>query len=200
MHFQGNFYQISGMECGEVVGQLLRVSVFLEERGDRIRTLTNTITTPPTTEGTFDGGYVLLADSDAVQHRDRVTLLELIDIGKRSQTGEREEQAVALLAPELESLNIPLLRVKVSASRSTVLILAPQQVILLCELQTEFAIGREVHAQLIGVGAEIHNHRIAEAFATEQPVGVGMLPQIMNPGNIGTVHYIHSLLIYFVAN
>ena len=126
--------------------------------------------------------------------------MELLDIGKRSQTGEREEQTVALLAPELESLNIPLLRVKVSASRSAVLILTPQQVILLCELQTEFAIGREVHAQLIRVGAEIHNHRITEAFATEQPVGVSMLPQIVNPGNIGTVHYIHSLLIYFVTN
>ena len=200
VHFQGNFYQIPSMECGEVVGQLLRVSVFLEERGDRIRTLTNMIATPPTTGGAFDGGYVLLADSDTVQHRDRIALLELLDIGKRSQTGEREEQTVALLAPELESLNIPLLRVKVSASRSAVLILAPQQVILLCELQTEFAIGREVHAQLIRVGAEIHNHRITETFATEQPVGIGMLPQIVNPGNIGTVHYIHSLLIYFVTN
>ena len=47
VHFQGNFYQIPSMECGEVVGQLLRVSVFLEERGDRIRTLTNMIATPP---------------------------------------------------------------------------------------------------------------------------------------------------------
>ena len=123
VHFQGNFYQIPSMECGEVVGQLLRVSVFLEERGDRIRTLTNMIATPPTTGGTFDGGYVLLADSDTVQYRDRIALLELLDVGKRSQTGEREEQTVALLAPELESLNIPLLRVKVSASRSAVLIL-----------------------------------------------------------------------------
>ena len=200
MHFQGNFYQIPSMECGEVVGQLLRVSVFLEERGDRIRTLTNMIATPPTTGGAFDGGYVLLADSDTVQYRDRIALLELLDVGKRSQTGEREEQTVALLAPELESLNIPLLRVKVSASRSAVLILASQQVILLCELQTEFTIGREVHAQLIRVGAEIHNHRITETFATEQPVGIGMLPQIVNPGNIGTVHYIHSSLIYFVSN
>ena len=200
MHFQGNFYQIPSMECGEIVGQLLRVSVFLEEWGNRIRTLTNMIATPPTTGGAFDGGYVLLADSDTVQHRDRIALLELLDIGKRSQTGEREEQTVALLAPELESLNIPLLRVKVSASRSAVLILASQQVILLCELQTEFAIGREVHAQLIRVGAEIHNHRITETFATEQPVGIGMLPQIVNPGNIGTVHYIHSSLIYFVTN
>lgn len=59
---------------------------------------------------------------------------------------------------------------------------------------------REVHAQLIRVGAEIHNHRITETFATEQPVGIGMLPQIVNPGNIGTVHYIHSSLIYFVTN
>ena len=200
MHFQGNFYQIPSMECGEIVGQLLRVSVFLEEWGNRIRTLTNMIATPPTTGGAFDGGYVLLADSDTVQYRDRIALLELLDVGKRSQTGEREEQTVALLAPELESLNIPLLRVKVSASRSAVLILASQQVILLCELQTEFAIGREVHAQLIRVGAEIHNHRITETFATEQPVGIGMLPQIVNPGNIGIVHYIHSSLIYFVSN
>lgn len=56
MHFQGNFYQISGMECGEVVGQLLRVSVFLEERGDRIRTLTNMIATPPLPEARLTAG------------------------------------------------------------------------------------------------------------------------------------------------
>ena len=126
MHFQGNFYQISGVECGEVVSKLLCIGVFLEKRGNRIRTLANMITTPPTIGGAFDGRYVLLADSDSIQNRDCVTLLKLSDVDKRIQTGEGKKQTVAFFAPKFKSFNISLFRVKVSASRSAVLILATQ--------------------------------------------------------------------------
>ena len=188
MHFQRDLYQVAGTESRQIVGKLLCIGVFHEERRNRIGLLADTTSAARTSTTTVALRNVLLTDGDTVHDRNCVSFFQQRGINKSLHAGDGQKQAITFFSSELQRLNVALLWIEVAAGGVAVLIFSPQKVVLLSELYTELAVYGEVDPQLVRFGSKIHNYRVPKALATEQTISVGVLTQIADFGDIRTIH------------
>ena len=190
MHLQSNLNKVIRLKSVKIISQLLRISMFDKQRGNRSFLLAHMVPLIHITLTILTYRNIFLTNLMPIQSSECETLGQLIKKDSSIRNAiKMEEQTIAFLSPQTNSGNIALHGVHITANALTIFIFLAQKIITLSEFRTYLTIRRKINTEFINLIRSINTHSITETFTQHQPVGIRMLPQILDFTNIRIIRH-----------
>ena len=175
MHLQSNLNKVIRLKSVKIISQLLRISMFDKQRGNRSFLLAHSISFTHITLTILTCRNIFLTNLMPIQSSKCETLGQFIKKNSSIRNAiKMEKEAIALLSTQTNSGNIALHGVHITANALTIFIFLAQKVIIFSKFRTYLTIGGKINTEFINLIRSINTYSITETFAEHQPIGIIM--------------------------